>query len=136
MTFKQANMSFAEAEYLGARKLTRAEVASAYHVSPGLVGIMEEKQTVANADSIHRNLYSDAFGPLCADIAEELARQLVPDFEPDPTEIDRLFLEFNIEEKLKGDFLTEAEATSRRRRADHDPQRGPRLPEPPAPPRR
>lgn len=113
MTYAPANFNAQELEYLGARKLTRAEVSAAYHVDPVLSGLGDGGQSAGADDGAHRRLYQDAFAPLCTFLAEDLALQLIPDFETDPTELDILYFEHNLDEKLRGDFLAEAEATSR-----------------------
>ena len=111
MTWNKAVFDPAELEYLGARQLTRAECAAAYHVDATLVGMA---QNVGGApDSARASLLADAFAPLCQFHDEEMALQLLPDFEAGPDAFDRFYLETDLDEKLRGDFLTEAEATSR-----------------------
>lgn len=112
MVWRDVSFNPAELEYLGARKLTRAEVASAYHVDPSLVGALESGNLAA-ADSAHTRLYQDTFSPLCNFVDEELTLQLLPDFEPGEEAFDRFYLESDLDAKLQGDFATEAEATSR-----------------------
>lgn len=112
MEFERDTFNAQELEYIAARKLTRAEVAAAYHVDPSNVGVMENAN-IANADAAHRRLYQDTLAPLSVFVEEELALQLLPDFETDPAALDELYLEYDLEEKLRGDFLAEAEAASR-----------------------
>lgn len=112
MTWRDVSFNAQELEYLGARKLTRAEVAAAYHVDPSLVGALETGN-IAAADAAHTRLYQDTFGPLCNFIDEELTLQLLPDFEPGEAAFDAFYLESDLDAKLAGDFATEAEATSR-----------------------
>lgn len=100
-----------EAEYLGARKLTRAECAAAYHIPGSAVGI--EGSSYASIDADHRALYQDAFGPLIAFLREELVLQLLPDVTTDPADYDELELDFLIADKLQGSFTEEAEARTR-----------------------
>lgn len=112
MTFTRDTFNAQELEYIAARKLTRSEVAAAYHVAPSQVGIMESAN-VNTADGDHRRLYQDTLAPRSVFIEEELLLQLLPDFETDPAALDELYLEHDLEEKLRGDFLAEAEAASR-----------------------
>lgn len=112
MTYEPVTMTAQDLEYLGTRKLTREECAAAYHVNPGLVGVMDNAN-IANIAASHTGLYQDTFAPRAAWIEEELSLQLLPDFETSPAVLDALYYEFNLDEKLKGDFATEAEATSR-----------------------
>jgi HK97 family phage portal protein len=112
MTWQNVAFTSKENEYLDARKLTRAEVAAAYHVDPSMVGIMDSAN-IANADAAHTRLYQDTLTPLTAFIEEELTLQLLPEFESDPAALDLFYIEHNLDEKLRGDFQTEAEAASR-----------------------
>lgn len=111
MTMRQVSMTPAELEYLGARKLTRAEVAAAYHVSPSMVGMLDSAN-IATADSDHKRLYQDTLAPWAQQISEELALQLLPDFYDDGGEVER-YVEADLAAKLAGDFEAEAEAASR-----------------------
>lgn len=99
------NFNAKDSEYLGARKLTREEVAAAYHVSPAMVGILEHAN-FANIDMQHQMLYQDTLGPRLVMIAEEYERQVLPDI-PDT---EGVYLEFNIDEKLKGSFEEQTKA--------------------------
>lgn len=98
-------------QYLQARVLSRAECATAFHVSPGLLGY-ETNATVDRQETNRKSLYADTFAPICDQIAAELMVQLLPDFEL-PSTADRFIIEFDLYDKLTGDFATEAEAISR-----------------------
>lgn len=100
MTFKAASQSAKDLQYIEGRKLTREEVATAYHVSPPMVGILD-KATFSNITELHKMLYQDTLGPWLTMIQEEIALQLIPDFEPNP---DEYYVEFNLREKLTGSF--------------------------------
>jgi HK97 family phage portal protein len=103
MTFKATTFSSKDSEYVDSRKLTREEVASAYHIPLPMVGILDHA-SFSNITEQHKNLYQDSLGPLAADIEEEFERQLLPEF-PDSAGI---YLEFNIGEKLQGSFEEQA----------------------------
>lgn len=107
MSWKPASFSSRDSEYLAGRKLTREEVARAYHVPLPMVGILDHA-TFSNIKEQHKNLYQDCLGPWLVQIEEELELQLLPDF-PDT---DAVYLEFNIAEKLKGSFEEQAAAIS------------------------
>lgn len=104
MTFRPLNFTAKEAEYLGARKLTRGEVRAAYHLSP------DEDSTAAAATESRRNLYVDALGPLLDQLANALEVSLFPDFGLDHG---AYYIEANLEEKLRGSFTERAEVISR-----------------------
>lgn len=111
MTIEQVSMTPAELEYLGARKLTRAEVAAAYHVSPSMVGMLDSAN-ISTAESDHKRLYQDTLAPWTQQIGEELSLQLIGDYYPGDRDTER-YIEADLQAKLRGDFLAEAEASSR-----------------------
>jgi len=99
MQFKPTSYSAVESEYISARKLTREEVAAAYHVPLPMVGILEYA-TFANVKEQHKQLYQDTLGPWLKFLQLEIRRQVL--YECDDQ--DRVYYEFNIAEKLKGSF--------------------------------
>ncbi|WP_431881565.1 phage portal protein [Micromonospora chalcea] len=103
MTFVQAGINPRDAQYVESRKLTREEVASAYHIAPPLVGILDHA-TFSNIREQHKGLYQDTLGPWCAEIEQELGLQLVPDLAGGRP----VYVEFNIHEKLQGSFEEQA----------------------------
>lgn len=107
MSWEAMSFSARDSEYLAGRKLTREEVARAYHVPLPMVGILDHA-TFSNIKEQHKQLYQDCLGPWLVQIEEELELQLVPDFE----DVANVYLEFNIAEKLKGSFEEQAQALS------------------------
>jgi len=99
MTWKEASFNAQESEYLGGRKLTREECARAYHIPLPMVGILDHA-TFSNITEQHKDLYQDCLGPWLAMIEEEIALQLLPEFE----QARDVYVEFNIAEKLQGSF--------------------------------
>src|SRR5699024_7441919 len=106
MTYKEAGLDPRAAQYIEARKLTREEVASAYYIPPPLVGILDHA-TFSNIREQHKQLYQDTLGPWLTQIDEALENQLLPEF----TE-DGLYLEFNLEAKMRGSLEEQAAAAS------------------------
>jgi HK97 family phage portal protein len=106
MEFKNTAFSAKESEYLGARRLTREETAAAYFIPPVFVGILEFAN-FSNINEQHKSLYSDTLGPWLDWLTEEMELQLVPEF----SDVEDVYLEFNIREKLRGRFEEEASAT-------------------------
>lgn len=106
MTFNSATFSARESEYLDARKLTREEVAAAYHIPPQMIGIMEHNRTSSMSEA-HVMMYQDTLAPILERIEEEIDGQLLPEFSRFDAK-QREFVKFNIEEKLKGSFEKEA----------------------------
>jgi len=103
MQFKQMSWSARDSEYLGARKLTREECASAYHIPQTMVGILDHA-TFSNVNEQHKQLYADTLGPWNEMLQEGIELMLLPDC----TDTDRVYVEFNIAEKLKGSFEEQA----------------------------
>lgn len=99
MTFKAAAQSAKDLQYIESRKLTREEVASAYHIPPAMIGLTEGA-TFASLKEQHKALYTDTLGPWLQRIQQALALDLLDD--------SGMYLEFNIEEKLRGNFEDQA----------------------------
>jgi HK97 family phage portal protein len=105
MVWANTSHSAKDAEYLQARKLSREECASAYHIPPPMVGILDHA-TFSNIKEQHKQLYADTLGPWLEMIQEEIEAQILPE-SSDSTDV---YCEFNIAEKLKGSFEEQAAA--------------------------
>ena len=105
MTFTPISFSARDSEFVAARKLTREEVAAAYHVPQPMVGILDHA-TYSNIKEQHKQLYQDCLGPWFEMIQEEIERQLLVD----ARDVDRIYLEFNFADKMKGAFEEQAGA--------------------------
>jgi HK97 family phage portal protein len=103
MEFVSASVTPEQAQYLEARKLTREEVAAAYHIPPPMVGILDNA-TYSNITEQHKIMYQDTLGPWLQMLCQEMELQLLSDFE----DIDRVYIEFNLAEKLNGSFEQQA----------------------------
>ena len=99
MRYVPAATSPRDAQYVESRKLTREEVTAAYHIPLTLVGLLDNA-TYSNISEQHKMLYQDTLGPWLNMIQQELALQLVPDFDT----AGDVYVEFNIAEKLRGSF--------------------------------
>jgi HK97 family phage portal protein len=88
-----------DSEYLAGRKLTREECARAYHIPLPMVGILDHA-TFSNISEQHKNLYQDSLGPWLAMIEQDIDLQLLPEW----TDSNGVYCEFNIAQKLQGDF--------------------------------
>lgn len=106
MEFTPASQTAKELQYVEGRKLTREEVASAYFIPPPMVGILDHA-SFSNITEQHKMLYQDTLGPWLAMIQDEIALQLIPDFEKKPHQF---YTEFNLREKLTGSFEERADA--------------------------
>ena len=94
-----------DSQLVQTRKLTREEVAAAYHVPPAMIGIVEA-QGYGSLREQHRALYQDTLGPWQAMLEDEIELQLLSDF----SDSDDVYVEFNIAQKLSGSFEEQAAA--------------------------
>lgn len=105
MTFVQASQTAKDLQYIEGRKLTDEEVCRSYFIPPPMIGILD-RATFANITEQHAMLYQDTLGPLLEQIEDEIDLQLLPELEPVTPE--RFFCEFNLREKLTGNFKDRA----------------------------
>lgn len=105
MSWKPISFSSKDSEYVSARKLVREYCAASQHIPQPFVGILDHA-TFSNIREQHKNLYQDTLGPALEMIQQEIERQLLPEC----LDQDRVYVEFNIQDKLKGSF--EEQATS------------------------
>jgi len=103
MKWVASTFSPRDSEYLSGRKLTREECARAYHIPLPMVGILDNA-TFSNIREQHKQLYQDSIGPILAMLEQDFDLQLLPDFEAEVDDINLIYSEFNILEKLQGDF--------------------------------
>ncbi|MGW4641814.1 phage portal protein [Sphaerisporangium sp. NPDC004334] len=103
MTFEKVAFTAEQAQYVQARKLTREEVAAAYHIPPPMVGLLDNA-TFSNITEQHKQLYQDTLGPWLTMISEEIHLQLLPDLD----DSGQVYVEFNLAEKLRGSFEEQA----------------------------
>lgn len=103
MKFVQAGHSAKDMQYIEARKLSREEAAAAYFIPPPMVGILDHA-TFGNIEEQHKMLYQDTLGPILQEVQQEIALQILPDFD----DADDLYNEFNMMEKLRGSFEEQA----------------------------
>lgn len=88
---------------LEGRRLSSIEVASAFHIAPELVGAREG--TYSNVDAFRQMLYRDSLGPYITAWEGTLNAQLVPDLAGSR----RLYVEANVDSKLRGSFQEQAQ---------------------------
>lgn len=91
---------------LEGRQLTAVEVAAAFHIAPELVGAREGNYS--NVREYRQMLYRDSLGAYIASIEQTLNAQLTPRLAGDR----QLYIEANIESKLRGSFEEQAQVLS------------------------
>lgn len=87
---------------LDGRQITAVEVASMWHISPELVGAREGN--FSNVDAYRQMLYRDSLGPYIIAWEQAINVGLTPDL----AEGRPMYVEANIEAKLRGSFLEQA----------------------------
>lgn len=108
MRFEAAGVTPKDAQYVEARRLTREEVAVAYFVNPVMLGLMDGA-TNSNVQSLHRMLYQDTLGPWLTQLSQDIETQLLEDVDAEAGD-GRVYVEFNLAEKLRGSFEEQAAA--------------------------
>ena len=107
MKLEKVDYSASDNQWLEGVKLGFATVAQAFHVQPSMVG-QTDGVSWASVREFRKMLYGETLGPDFTDFEDVLNAWLIPLVEPGG---DR-FVEFNVREKLQGDFETEAAVVS------------------------
>lgn len=107
MELKSSAASSKDDEYVNASKLSLATVASAYHINPTMIGLLDNAN-YSNVREFRRMLYGDTLGPIIAMIEDRVNAFLLPMIGENPD----VYVEFNIAEKLQGSFEEQAAVMS------------------------
>lgn len=99
MTLGRVDFSAHEMEWVEGSRLALNTVASAYHINPTMIGLLDNAN-YSNVREFRRMLYGDTLGPIIHQIEDRLNTFYVPEVD------DRagVYVEFNIEAKLQGSF--------------------------------
>lgn len=99
MEIKSYQFNSKEAEFSTGKQLSREDVAAAYHVNPSLIW-HTTTQTYASSKDNARALYAECLGPLLQVFQQRINSFLLPKIDASSN----LYVEFDLEEKLKGSF--------------------------------
>lgn len=88
-------------------KLSLQTVASIYHVNPVMVGLLDNAN-YSNVREFRRSLYGDSLGPIIKQVEGVINEFLRPMIDDD----DAVYVEFNLDEKLRASFEEKAAVTS------------------------
>lgn len=91
---------------LQGRQLNDAEVSSAFHIAPELVGA--RTGNYSNVTAFRQALYGDALGPYYEPIQQVVNAMLVPDLD----DTGEVYVEFDVQSKMRGSFETQAAVMS------------------------
>lgn len=100
MEVKNIDFSAKEQQFIEGATLSLSQVAGAYHINPTMLGATDGA-TYSNVREFRRMLYGDSLGPLLAQIEARLNAVLLPMLGVDNAKV---YVEFNIKEKLQGSF--------------------------------
>lgn len=103
MEIKTFNASFKEQQWVESVKLSRESVAAAYRINPSLVW-HSDTQTYASSKDNARALYAECLGPDLQMFQQRINAFLLPMIGAEPG----TYVEFDMTEKLKGDFESRA----------------------------
>ena len=99
MEIKPFQTSFKEQQWAESIKLSREAVAAAYGVNPSLIW-HTDTQTYSSSKDNARALYAECLGPVIQMLQQRINSFLLPMIGADP----RLYVEFDLREKIKGNF--------------------------------
>lgn len=108
MTLKRIDFSAQESQFVEAAKLSMTTVAAAFHVNPTMIG-QNDGANYSNVREFRKMLYGDTLGPTIAQVEARLNTFLLPMLQTDPV---KFYCEFNIDEKLQGNFEEQSQAYS------------------------
>lgn len=106
MTLKTVDFSAKDQQYVEAAKLSLQTVAGAFHVNPTMIG-MNDGATYSNVREFRKMLYGDTLGPIMAQIEGRINTFLFTLMGLDNSV---RYVEFNIDEKLQGNFEEQSTA--------------------------
>lgn len=107
MTLGKLRFNAREEEWAEATKIALSTVASVFHVNPVMVGILDNAN-FSNTKEFRKMLYSETLGPTLARLEDRINTFLVSRVSKTPG----AYVEFNIQEKLQGDFEEQAAVIS------------------------
>jgi HK97 family phage portal protein len=107
MEIKTTGFKSADEEWAESVKLSLEMVAQVYQVNPTMVGVLDNAN-YSNVREFNRSLYTNTLGPLLRMIEARMNAFVLPKLGAKPNQ----FVEFNVEEKLRGSFEDQAEIMS------------------------
>lgn len=104
MKYVQGGFSPRDSEFIAGREWALDIAATAFAIPLAMLS-RNDSQAFASMREFHKILYTDVLGPWNAGIESTVNTQMVPQLDDEDT-----YVEFNIEEKLQGDFEEQANA--------------------------
>lgn len=107
MELKRSGFSAREDEFAEVTKLSLSTVASVYHVSPVMVGILDNAN-FSNTREFRKMLYTQTLGPTMRMIEDRLNTFLAPKISAGPLD----YVEFDLRGMFNGDLVEQAQVLS------------------------
>lgn len=104
MTLNRVDYSATDQQYIEGLKLSFTTVASAFHINPTMVGVLDNAN-YSNVKEFRKMLYGDTLGPTIAQLENAFNAWLLPIMGAGKD----TYVEFNVAEKLQGDFEAQAQ---------------------------
>lgn len=108
MTLNRVDFSAHEQQFVEGARLSLNTVASVYHVNPTMIGLLDNAN-YSNVREFRKMLYGDTLGPTIEQIEDRMNTFLLPMLGMDET---KYYVEFNVAEKLQGNFEEQAAVLS------------------------
>lgn len=105
MKVEKLDLTAQDQQWAEGTKLALNTVAAAYHVNPTMVGALEQTN-YSNMKEFRKMLYGETLGPILAQVEARINTFLLPMLGMP----DEYYAEFNVAEKLQGDFEAQTQA--------------------------
>lgn len=105
MTLNKVDFSAHEQEFIEGTRLSLNTTASVYHINPTMIGLLDNAN-YSNVREFRKMLYGDTLGPVLAQLEQRINTFLLTMLGMDPLDF---YVEFNVQEKLKGSFEEQAQ---------------------------
>lgn len=109
ITYTRASRSAHESQWAESVQLSLVTCAQVFHVNPVMVGVLDNAN-YSNAREFRSALYTDTLGPIILKLEGRLNAFLLEMLGVNPDEV---FLEFNVDAKLRGSFSDRASIMSK-----------------------
>lgn len=106
MKLTRVDFNAQEQQFVEAAKLSLVTVAAAFHINPTMVG-QNDGANYSNVREFRKMLYGDTLGPILSQVEGRINTFLVSRMGLDPA---THYVEFNIDEKLQGNFEEQSAA--------------------------
>jgi len=104
MKYITAGFSPRDSEFIAGREWALDIAATTFAIPLAMLS-RNDSQAFASMREFHKILYTDVLGPWDANIESTINTQMVPQLDPEG-----IYVEFNIDEKMQGDFEEQANA--------------------------